>query len=51
MRMARLRRVGRIETKELRVFAQSLGSEDHVVLESTSVTWAIAELLARHAGA
>lgn len=45
-----VRRVGRIETKDLRVFAQSLGREDHVVLESTSVTWAIAEVLAKHAG-
>jgi transposase len=45
-----VRRVGRIETKELRVFAQSLGPDDHVVLESTSLTWAIAELLAQHAG-
>ncbi len=46
----RVRRVGRIETKDLRVFAQSLGPDDHVVLESTSLTWAIAELLAEHAG-
>ncbi len=46
----RVRRVGRIETKDLRVFAQSLGPDDHVVLESTSLTWAIAELLAQHAG-
>ncbi len=45
-----VRRVGRIETTDLRVFAQSLGPEDHVVLESTSLTWAIAELLAQHAG-
>lgn len=45
-----VRRVGRIETTDLRVFAQSLGPEDHVVLESTSMTWAIAELLAQHAG-
>jgi transposase len=45
-----VRRVGRIETKDLRVFAQSLSAEDHVVLESTSVTWAIAEVLAEHAG-
>jgi len=45
-----VRRLGRIETKELPAFAASLGSEDHVVLESTSLTWAIAELLSRHAG-
>lgn len=29
---------------------QSLGPGDHVVLESTAMTWAIAELLAAHAG-
>ena len=45
-----LRRLGRIETGQLRAFAESLGPEDHVVLESTSMTWAIAELLAERAG-
>jgi transposase len=45
-----LRRLGRIETSQLRAFAESLGPDDHVVLESTSMTWAIAELLAKHAG-
>lgn len=45
-----LRRLGRIETSQLRAFAESLGPEDHVVLESTSMTWAIAELLSAHAG-
>ncbi len=45
-----LRRLGRIETGQLRAFADSLGPEDHVVLESTSMTWAIAELLSEHAG-
>ncbi|MCA1679777.1 MAG: transposase, partial [Actinobacteria bacterium] len=45
-----LRRLGRIETGQLRMFAQSLGPQDHVVLESTAMTWAIAELLAEHAG-
>lgn len=45
-----VRRLGRIETGQLRAFAQSLGAEDHVVLESTAMTWAIAELLAAHAG-
>jgi transposase len=44
------RRLGRIETGQLRALAESLGPEDHVVLESTSMTWAIAELLAEHAG-
>ena len=42
--------MGRVETRELQVFAESLGPEDHVVLESTAFTWAIAELLGRHAG-
>jgi transposase len=45
-----VRRLGRIETGQLAAFAQSLGPEDHVVLESTAMTWAIAELLAEHAG-
>jgi transposase len=46
-----LRRLGRIETGQLGLFAQSLGPGDHVVLESTAaMTWAIAELLAEHAG-
>ena len=45
-----LRRLGRIETGQLRAFAESLGPDDHVVLESTSMTWAIAELLSAHAG-
>lgn len=45
-----LRRLGRIETGQLRAFAESLGPDDHVVLESTAMTWAIAELLAEHAG-
>jgi transposase len=45
-----VRRLGRIETGQLREFAASLGPTDHVVLESTAMTWAIAELLAEHAG-
>lgn len=45
-----LRRLGRIETAQLRAFAASLGPQDHVVLESTAMAWAIAELLAEHAG-
>jgi hypothetical protein len=45
-----LRRLGRIETAQLRLFAQSLGPQDHVVLESTAMTWAITELLTEHAG-
>ncbi len=45
-----LRRLGRVESKKLPAFARSLGPEDHVVLESTSVTWAVVDLLAKHAG-
>ena len=45
-----VRRLGRIETARLREFAASVGPADHVVLESTAMTWAIAELLAEHAG-
>jgi transposase len=45
-----VRRLGRIETRELAAFAGSLGPDDHVVVESMAVTWAIAELFARHAG-
>ncbi len=45
-------RLGRISTTpaELRAFAASLGPDDAVVLEATANTWAIAELLAEHAG-
>ena len=45
MRTGGLRRLGRIEARQLRALAQSLGPEDHVVLEPTAMTWAIAELL------
>ncbi|MCA1677878.1 MAG: IS110 family transposase [Actinobacteria bacterium] len=45
-----VRRLGRFETRELKAFAASLSPDDHVVLESTAMTWAIAELLAEHAG-
>lgn len=34
-----VRRLGRVETKDLKAFAGSLGPADHVVLESTSMTW------------
>ncbi|MBV9164882.1 MAG: IS110 family transposase [Solirubrobacterales bacterium] len=34
----------------LAAFARSLGPEDHVMLESTSVSWALVDVLARHAG-
>jgi len=43
-------RVGRVAIKDLAIFATSLGATDHVVLESTSVSWAIVDLLASHAG-
>lgn len=45
-----LRRIGRIATKDLPAFAGSLSPEDHVVLESTSISWAIVDLIAKHAG-
>jgi len=45
-----VRRVGRVETRDLRAFAAALEPTDHVVLESTSVSWAIVDLLAEHAG-
>lgn len=34
----------------LRTFARTLGPEDHVVLEASVNTWAIADLLSAHAG-
>lgn len=36
--------------EELRAFARTLGPDDQVVLEATLNTWAIVELLERHAG-
>jgi hypothetical protein len=45
-----VRRLGRIETVDLRRFAESLGRDDHVVLESSSVSWAVTECMAGHAG-
>ena len=45
-----LRRLGRIEAKQLLAFAQSLGPRDHVMLECTAMKWAIAELLSELAG-
>ncbi len=36
--------------EELRAFARTLGPDDQVVLEATANTWAIADLLAEHAG-
>jgi transposase len=45
-----VRRVGRVAIKDLSVFAESLVPTDHVVLESTSVSWAIVDVLAKRAG-
>lgn len=45
-----VRRVGRVAIEDLATFAASLGPTDHVVLESTSVSWAIVDVLADHAG-
>ncbi len=47
-----LRRGDRISTAPdaLRAFVQTLGAQDQVVLESSSNTWAVAELLGAHAG-
>jgi transposase len=47
-----LRRAPRISTtpSALRTFARTLGADDQVVLEATANTWAIADLLAEHAG-
>lgn len=36
--------------ESLRAFARTLGPDDQVVLEATTNTWAIVELLERHAG-
>ena len=46
------RRWGRITTTpaDLAAFAEQLCAEDEVVVESTSITWAIVDLLAVHAG-
>lgn len=46
----RTTRVGRIELEQIEVFANSLIADDVVVIESTAVTWAVVELLGRHAG-
>ena len=46
------RRAGHIGTTpaELTAFARTLGPEDRVVVEATTNTWAIVELLEKHAG-
>jgi transposase len=43
-------RIGRVELEDFAVFAESLGPDDHVVIESTAVTWALVEMVSRHAG-
>lgn len=47
-----LTHLGRIPTtpEALRTFAQTLGPEDHVVLEATTNTYAIVQVLQQHAG-
>jgi transposase len=42
--------LGRVETNDLQAFADSRGPDDQLVLESTSFSWASAELLGRRAG-
>jgi hypothetical protein len=48
----RTRSGGRISAapESLRAFAATLGPDDQVVIEATTTTWAIVELLERHAG-
>jgi len=45
-----VRRLGRIAIEQLDAFAASLRAEDHVVIESTALTWSVVEVLGRHAG-
>ena len=45
------RKLGRFRMgEELRAFAATLGPDDVVALEASTNTWALAELLGRHAG-
>jgi transposase len=48
----RSRPLGRLEVRReaLEAFAATLGSDDQVVLEASTNTWAIADILAAHAG-
>lgn len=46
----RTSRIGRVEMADLEAFADSLGPDDHVVIESTSVSWAVVDRLGRRAG-
>lgn len=43
-------RIGRVEIADLETFADSLAPYDHVVIESTSVSWAVVDVLGRRAG-
>ncbi len=43
-------RIGRVEMADLETFADSLAPDDHVVIESTSVSWAVVDVLGRRAG-
>ena len=43
-------RIGRVDLENFAAFAESLGPDDHVVIESTAVTWALVEMVSRHAG-
>ncbi len=43
-------RIGRVEMADLEAFADSLGPDDHVVIESTSVSWSVVDVLGRRAG-
>jgi integrase len=47
-----VRSLGRVETcpEQLRLLAGSLGRDDHVVIESTSLAWPVAALFAEHVG-
>ncbi len=43
-------RLGRIAIEQLDAFAASLRADDHVVIESTALTWSVVDVLGRHAG-
>jgi len=45
-----VRPLGRVAMKELPRFAATLTCDDHVVVESTTFTWTLVELLSEHAG-
>ena len=45
-----VRRLGRIGIEQLDAFAASPRADDHVVIESTALTWSVVEVLGRRAG-